>query len=318
MAGTVKRRAPSCATLGRMARDPLRELLDAVLADDPDGSGVGVDDMAARTFTSPTHFARVVRERTGEPPASLRRRVLLERAAWLLQQGQAVTDVAWESGFDSLEGFSRAFSRTYGVPPSRAAQLAGHRLPAPSGIHFHAPAALWVDAETPEAPMDLVAVLVEHDLADTTALLDLAAAAPAEVLDRPAVTGLTALPFDEDDLSPATLLLTQVHAKEIWLAAIEGHALPERGTPHLPALRERHEEVARRWRAFVADTAQRSGWGDMVVDALCEPPQSFTLGGIAAHVLTHAAHRRALVRHSLDPALQHGIGDPITWLEERA
>lgn len=301
-----------------MARDPLRDLLDAVLADDPDGAGVGVDAMAARTFTSPTHFARVVRERTGEPPASLRRRVLLERSAWLLQQGRSVTDVAWESGFDSLEGFSRAFSRTYGVPPSRAGELAGHRLPAPSGIHFHAPAALWVDAETEEAPMDLVAVLVEHDLADTTALFDLAAGVPEDVLRRPVVTGLTAAPFDEDDLSPGTLLHTQVHTKEIWLAAIEGHSFPDRGRGDLVSLRERHDEVSRRWRAFVADTAQRNGWGDAIVDALCEPPQSFTLGAITAHVLTHAAHRRALVRHSLDPALEHGIGDPITWLESRA
>ena len=299
-----------------MPRDPLRDLLDAVLADGSES----VDDMAARTFTSPAHFRRVVRERTGEPPASLRRRVLLERAAWLLQQGRSVTDVAWASGFDSLEGFSRAFSRTFGVAPSRAGELAAYRLPAPSGIHFHAPAALWVDAhtETTEQPMDLVAVLVEHDLADTTALLDLAGRAPAEALTTPVVTGLGPAPsFDEGDLSPASLLLTQVHTKEIWLAAIEGHALPDRGRADLPALRERHEEVAPRWRSMVADTAQRGGWSDSIVDALCDPPQSFTLSGIVAHVLTYAAHRRALVRHSLDPALAHGSGDPITWLESR-
>jgi AraC-like DNA-binding protein len=297
-----------------MTRDPLRDLLDAVLAEETGG----VDDMAARTFTSPAHFSRVVRERTGEAPASLRRRVLLERAAWLLQQGQSVTDVAWASGFDSLEGFSRAFSRAFGTAPSRARELGAYRLPAPSGIHFHAPAALWVDAETPEAPMDLVAVLVEHDLADTTALLELAARAPAETLSTPVLTGLSAMPFDEDDLSPATLLRTQVHTKEIWLAAIEGRSFPDRGSADVAALIERHEDVAPRWRGFVSDTAQRAGWGDSIVDALCEPPQSFTLGGITAHVLTHAAHRRALVRHSLDPRLEHRIGDPITWLESRA
>ncbi|WP_374454010.1 helix-turn-helix transcriptional regulator [Nocardioides sp.] len=299
-----------------MTRDPLRDLLDAVLADD-DGAQVGVEEMAARTFTSPTHFARVVRRRTGEPPASLRRRVLLERAAWLLRQGRSVTDVAWESGFDSLEGFSRSFSRSFGIAPSRAGELAAHRLPAPSGIHFHAPAALWVDAEPTEASMDLTAVLVEHDLADTTALLDLAAAAPEDSLHRPTVSGLTPAAFDEADLSPAVLLRTQVHTKEVWLAAIDGTDFPDHGTADVAVLRRRHDEVAPRWRSFVADTAQRGGWGDTVVDALCEPPQSFTLGGIVAHVLTHAAHRRALVRHSLDPRLDQGNGDPITWLETR-
>ncbi|MDR7253114.1 AraC-like DNA-binding protein [Nocardioides sp. BE266] len=299
-----------------MTRDPLRELLDAVLADD-DGAAVGVEEMAARAFTSPTHFARVVRRRTGEPPATLRRRVLLERAAWLLRQGRSVTDVAWDSGFDSLEGFSRSFSRSFGIAPSRAGELAAHRLPAPSGIHFHAPAALWVDAEPTEASMDLTAVLVEHDLADTTALLDLAAEAPDASLRTAAVSGLTPAAFDDADLSPAVLLRTQVHTKEVWLAAIDGTDFPDLGTAEVAALRQRHDEVAPRWRSFVADTAQRGGWGDTVVDALCEPPQSFTLGGIVAHVLTHAAHRRALVRHSLDPRLEQGNGDPITWLETR-
>lgn len=31
------------------------------------------------------------------------------------------------------------------------------------------------------------------------------------------------------------------------------------------------------------------------VDALCEPPQSFSLGGVVAHVLTFAAQRRQLL-----------------------
>jgi hypothetical protein len=31
------------------------------------------------------------------------------------------------------------------------------------------------------------------------------------------------------------------------------------------------------------------------VDALCDPPQIFTYGGMVAHVLTFAAHRRVLV-----------------------
>ncbi len=29
-----------------------------------------------------------------------------------------------------------------------------------------------------------------------------------------------------------------------------------------------------------------------LIDALCQPPQSFTFGGVLAHILTFAAHRR--------------------------
>jgi len=43
---------------------------------------------------------------------------------------------------------------------------------------------------------------------------------------------------------------------------------------------------------------------DTFVDALCDPPEVFTYGGMVAHVLTFAAHRRTLVALALD---KHGI-----------
>ena len=39
---------------------------------------------------------------------------------------------------------------------------------------------------------------------------------------------------------------------------------------------------------------------DTFVDALCEPAEVFTYGGMIAHVLTFAAHRRTLVALALD------------------
>ena len=59
-------------------RDRLRELLDAVL--DEDNSRL--DDMASDAFASSFHFSREVARGTGESPVALRRRVMLERAAW--------------------------------------------------------------------------------------------------------------------------------------------------------------------------------------------------------------------------------------------
>ena len=74
-------------------RDRLRELLDAVLKDTDgpaDGAPRRLDDMAEGAFSSPYHFSRLLSRATGEPPVAMRRRVLLERAAWQLAQGTTV------------------------------------------------------------------------------------------------------------------------------------------------------------------------------------------------------------------------------------
>ena len=52
------------------------------------------------------------------------------------------------------------------------------------------------------------------------------------------------------------------------------------------------------------------------VDAICDPPEVFTYGGMIAHVLTFAAHRRTLVCGALADAgvTDLGSGDPMRWV----
>ena len=102
-------------------RDRLRELLDAVLDED----NHSLDEMAQDAFSSPYHFNRQLSRNAGEPPVAMKRRVMLERAAWQLRQGASVTDTAFAAGYESVEGFSRAFARAYGHVPSAAANDAG-------------------------------------------------------------------------------------------------------------------------------------------------------------------------------------------------
>ena len=56
------------------------------------------------------------------------------------------------------------------------------------------------------------------------------------------------------------------------------------------------------------------------VDAVCDPPEVFTYGGMIAHVLTFAAHRRTLVCGALADAgiTDLGAGEPMRWIAERA
>ena len=297
--------------MSESGRDRLRELLDAVLDEDH----ATLADMAGGAHSSTFHFIRRLRRDTGEPPVAMRRRVILERAAWRIAGGASVTDAAFEAGYESVEGFSRAFARGFGHPPSTPA--AGHWLPAPNGIHFHPPMSLWVHT-TEQAMNPITEHLVRHDLDDTRVLLDLAKGVEPTTYESVGVPGLQVLGFDGPDESLAQVLEHLVASKEIWLAAIEGADFPSGGERDPAGLLDRHDEVAPRWLATVRDIDARGAWDDRLVDALCDPPESFVMGSVFAHVVTYAAARRQVARHLLR---SHGVtvddGDPITWLREQ-
>lgn len=300
-------------------RDRLRELLDAVLAED----NQRLDDMAGHAFSSPWHFSRELSRGAGEPPVAMRRRVMLERAAWQLARGERVTDVAFAAGYESVDGFARAFGRAFGHPPSSTPVGDGardaHWIPAPNGIHFHPPVSLWVEQEPAGSGDPLTAQLVHHDVDDTRTLLGLAGTLDDEAYRRVRLGGASLLPWDGPEESVADVMAHLVRTKELWLASLEGADHPADGPDDPAALRERFEQVAPRWLAAVRDIDRRGAWGDTLVDALCDPPESFVLSSVVAHVLTYAAARRQLVRLLLR-ADGHQVdhGDPIEWLRGAA
>ncbi|MGY4719186.1 helix-turn-helix domain-containing protein [Naumannella huperziae] len=290
-------------------RDRLRELLDAVL----DGDDGQLDAMAARAYSSPFHFSRQLRELAGEPPVAMRRRVMLERAAWRLRSGASVTDAALEAGYESVEGFGRAFARAHGVPPSAFGGDHTHWLAAPNGIHFHPPISLWIDSGGPGGRDRPTWLLIEHDLADTRALLRVVVDLPAAEPDRVRLPGSSALPWHGPDETIAQLAEHLVDTLEQWLAAIEGTE-PPAPTPGLDLL-ARHDAAATRWRSALAEIDRRGAWQDRIVDAICDPPESFVISSIVAHVITFDAHRRMLLRWMLaETGAATPDPDPISWL----
>ena len=305
-------------------RDRLHELLDAVLADS--GSG-RLEHMASASYSSPFHFARQVSGAAGEPPVSLRRRVALERAAWRLRDGMSVTAAAFEAGYESVDGFARAFGRGFGCPPSRFAADSerSHWLPAPNGIHFHSPTALYVvgGERRASAAGDVVALLVHHDVDDVTALLEAAAGLSDDEYRRVRLPGHRPLSWAGVCVSAADVLRHLVLDKLPWLASIVGDAEPDLSGPDDPAsLAVRHAEIGPRWLDLIRDIDRRGAWGDRVVDALCDPPESFLLSQIVAHVLTFSAHLRQLARWMLSDAGIDAITgdldpDPINWHRRR-
>lgn len=301
-------------------RDRLRELLDAVT----DAGNSGVGDMARSTYASEFHFSREVRRLTGEAPAALRRRVMLERAAWRLQHGEPVSAVAADEGWSSPEVFSRAFRRTYGVPPSQAVDV-HFRLPSPNGLHFHPPQSLWLDSDRSDDPgvPDIAALMIAHDIDDTAYLLTRAAELTRAQWTAEVAPGQTVLEWDGPEPSVGAVLGALVWNKEVWLATIAGEDFPSRAAtqPDLvdaQTLAAHHDDIAKRWRAMISEYAAAGRLGDTVIDALCDPPESFQLYGIVAHVLTYSAHRRELVRAMLaGHGVPTGLGDPLDWMRGR-
>ncbi len=67
---------------------------------------------------SPWHSSRIFKELTGKTPFAYIRELRLSRAAIKLRDGNAkIIDVAFDFAFDSHEGFTRAFSKQFGMTP---------------------------------------------------------------------------------------------------------------------------------------------------------------------------------------------------------
>lgn len=79
--------------------------------------------LAAAAGYSPWHAARVFKELTGKAPFEYIRLMRLSRAALRLRDGEErIVDVAFDFVFGSHEGFTRAFSKEFGVTPQQFSQ----------------------------------------------------------------------------------------------------------------------------------------------------------------------------------------------------
>jgi AraC-like DNA-binding protein len=120
--------------------EKLIRLSDVVLSS-LDGN-TSTEDLSRRAYHSRTQFYRLFRAFIEETPAAMRRRLLLERAAFQLRNtSTSVTDIAFDANYNSLEAFTRAFRKAFRVSPSlyRRMQCGSWHLPAPNRIHFLAP-----------------------------------------------------------------------------------------------------------------------------------------------------------------------------------
>lgn len=81
---------------------------------------ITLSQLAKAANYSPFHAERMFKELTGRTPFEYIRAFRLSQAALELRdEDRKVVDVAFDYVFDSHEGFTKAFSKTFGISPSR-------------------------------------------------------------------------------------------------------------------------------------------------------------------------------------------------------
>jgi AraC-like DNA-binding protein len=292
-----------------------------VLASTLDDHETTAEALASRVYLSRYHFDRLVAAAAGEPPLAFRRRILLERAAYrLAMTADTVLEVAIDAGYASHEAFTRAFRRHYGrTPSSWRRNPSRFQIDAPSQVHFHPPGGLRIPARRKVTNMDLLHRMVEHHIWLVGEMLIRADTLSDDTLDTPIELSVESL---DDEPTLRSQLARLVGQMAMWNAAIAGdeYDLGSEQGQSIACMRKRLAEAGPTFLENVDTLVHEDRLDEIFVNAICAPPDVFTYGGMIAHVLTFAAHRRTLVCGALmESGIKDlGAGDPMLWIGEAA
>ncbi len=300
----------------RTTYDAFSRFVDVLAAtlDDHDTHG---ETLASRVHLSRFHFDRLVSAAAGEPPAALRRRVLLERAAYrLVTSDHDLLRVATEAGYASREAFTRAFTRAFGRAPSVwRRRPTTFRIEAPSRVHFNPPGGLRVPAHRKVTAMDLLTRMVEHHVWLVGEMVSRAERLSPDQLDAPVEISVDGIDCDP---TVRSLLARLVGQLAMWDAAThdQPYDIDVEKQETLADLRRKLADVGPAFLTQVRAIVDEGRLDETFVDAVCDPPEVFTYGGMIAHVLTFAAYHRTLAVQALEHAGvgDLGWGDPMTWV----
>lgn len=79
----------------------------------------GTDDLCKAMFLSRTQLFRKMKSLIGEAPANYIRKIRLQNAKVLLETTElTISEVAYKSGFQTINHFTKVFKEEYGIPPS--------------------------------------------------------------------------------------------------------------------------------------------------------------------------------------------------------
>jgi AraC-like DNA-binding protein/mannose-6-phosphate isomerase-like protein (cupin superfamily) len=111
------RRVPEVPLSAPMPRDRrLRRVCDQIVADPADQRDL--DELAKHAGMGRRTFTRAFRDETGMAFAMWRQQIRLMAAISMLGEGQPITNIAYEVGYESPSSFTAMFHRVLGVAPS--------------------------------------------------------------------------------------------------------------------------------------------------------------------------------------------------------
>ncbi len=99
------------------------------------------------------------------------------------------------------------------------------------------------------------------------------------------------------------------------MASIHGRPMPDHPAMTMAEMQKRLEASFGEWVALVRRVRDENLWDTSFVDMLCEPPETFTYGGMIAHVLTFSSYRCIAAIYAMQRLgiADLGYGDPIEW-----
>jgi len=163
--------------------------------------------------------------------------------------------------------------------------------------------------------MDVLEGLLAHDDALTTELLARACSLPEGVLDQTFDTNIDVL---YGGATLRSILGQLVGTKERWAAALTGRFRTGDELDDIESLQSRYERAGSDFLAIATSALREGRSEEMIIDASCDPPHTFTVGGAIAHVLTFAVLRRSVALGFLSSAgvSDLGFGDPSGYIAE--
>jgi hypothetical protein len=167
--------------------------------------------------------------------------------------------------------------------------------------------------------MDLIDKLLRHHVWLVGEIVDRAGRLSDAQLDAPITVSVEGI---DDEPTLRSLLSRLVGQLDMWNAAMDNRAYDfsvERDEP-LSSIRARLGTAGPAFLDRVQAVIDERRLDETFVDAVCDPPEVFTYGGMVGHVLTFAAHRRTLAIGALHSAgiTDLGAGDPMRWVSEAA
>lgn len=164
--------------------------------------------------------------------------------------------------------------------------------------------------------MDLVVKLIEHHAWLVGEMVEHGSRLSDSQLDAPIEISVEGV---DDNPTTRSLLSRLVGQMAMWNASMAGLEYDfdvEKNEP-MGSIQARLASAGPSFLAQVREVAAQDRFGDTFVDVVCDPPRVFTYGGMVAHVLTYAAHRRTLVAGALYSAGVRGLDDdPMLWVAD--